>query len=100
MNSLGSALRQAGRQAGRVAEAVKAYSEALEIFGEFAHWYRTGQVLHNLALVHESVGHEFEAHACWIQAANMFNRAGDTAKADRSRKLAAEQARQPHHLTP
>lgn len=48
---------------------------------EFEHWYRTGQVPYNLALIHETVGHAVEACACWLQAADAVTQAGDTAKA-------------------
>ncbi|MFF1676657.1 tetratricopeptide repeat protein [Streptomyces sp. NPDC058256] len=86
-HGLGGALHEAGR----VAEAIEGYGKALEVYREFEDWYRTGQVLHNLALVHESAGRPAEARACWLQAADAFTRAGDTAEADQARTRAEEQ---------
>ncbi|WP_326726029.1 MULTISPECIES: tetratricopeptide repeat protein [unclassified Streptomyces] len=86
-HNLGGALEEAGR----VAEAVEEYGKALGVFPEFEDWYRTGQVLHNLALIHESAGRPAEARACWLQAADAYTQAGDTAKADQARTWAEEQ---------
>ncbi|WP_019060791.1 tetratricopeptide repeat protein [Streptomyces prunicolor] len=77
--------------AGRAVEAVEGYGRALEGYGEFEDWYWTGQVFHNLAVVHEDAGCPAEARACLLQAADAFTRAGDTAKADRARTRAEEQ---------
>ncbi|WP_406355503.1 ATP-binding protein [Streptomyces sp. NBC_00658] len=85
-SNLGIALREAGR----VAEAVEGYGKALEVLREFEDWYGTGQVLHNLAVVHESAGRPAEARACWLQAADAYAQAGDTAKADQARTRAEQ----------
>lgn len=86
-NNLGLALQVAGR----AAEAVEGYGKALEVFREFEDWYSTGDVLHNLALVHQAAGRSVEARACWLQAADAYAQAGDTAEADEARTWAEEQ---------
>ncbi|MDX2547022.1 tetratricopeptide repeat protein [Streptomyces sp. WI04-05B] len=86
-NNLGLALQEAGR----VAEAIGGYGRALEVYREFEDWHNTGQVLHNLARAHEAAGRAAEARVCWLQAADAFTRAGDTAEADRARTRAEEQ---------
>ncbi|WUC55156.1 tetratricopeptide repeat protein [Streptomyces sp. NBC_00554] len=86
-HNLGNALRGAGR----VAEAVDGYGKALAVYREFEDWYRTGQVLHNLAVVHRSAGRPAEARACWLQAADAYTQAGETAQADHARTRAEEQ---------
>ncbi|MFD3931200.1 tetratricopeptide repeat protein [Streptomyces sp. NPDC058614] len=78
-------------EAGRIAEAVEGHGKALEVFREFEDWYGTGDVLHSLALVHESAGRPSEARSCWLQAADAYTRAGDTAKADQARTWAERQ---------
>ncbi|WP_405950658.1 tetratricopeptide repeat protein [Streptomyces prunicolor] len=90
-HGLGSALEEMGR----VEEAVEGYGRALEVYREFEDWYRAGQVLHDLAVVHEEAGRPAEARACWLQSADAFTRAGDTAEADRSRTWAEEQQEPP-----
>ncbi|WP_371601076.1 tetratricopeptide repeat protein [Streptomyces sp. NBC_00564] len=86
-HNLGVALDEAGR----VAEAVEGCGKALEVYREFEDWYRTGHVLHNLALIHKAAGHPAEARTCWLQAADAFAQAGDTAEADRARTRAEDQ---------
>ncbi|MGW1719160.1 tetratricopeptide repeat protein [Streptomyces sp. NPDC002156] len=85
-NNLGNALKEVGR----VAETVEGYGRALEIFREFEDWYWAGQVLHNLALIHQVAGRSAEARACWLQAADAYTQAGDTAEADQARTWADE----------
>ncbi|WP_405540483.1 tetratricopeptide repeat protein [Streptomyces sp. NBC_00075] len=79
------------REVGQVVEAVEGYEKALEGYREFEDWYRTGQVLHNLALIHRAADRSGEARACWLQAADAYTQAGDTAEADQARTWAEEQ---------
>ena len=90
-HGLGMALREAGRGA----EAIEGFGRGLEVYQEFEDWYWAGQVLHNLALIHEDTGRPAEARACWLQAADAYARAGDTAAADRARTWAEEQQQPP-----
>ncbi|UIX35380.1 tetratricopeptide repeat protein [Streptomyces sp. GQFP] len=75
---------------GRVAEAVESFGKALRVYREFGDWYWTGQVFHSLALIHESANRPAEAHTCWLQAADAYALADDTAKADEARAWAEE----------
>jgi tetratricopeptide (TPR) repeat protein len=86
-NDLGVALEAAGR----AEEAVKGYGRALEVYREFEDWYRTGWVLHNLALVHAGASRPADARDCWLQAAEAFTRAGDIPEADQARTRAEHQ---------
>ncbi|MFG2778395.1 tetratricopeptide repeat protein [Streptomyces prunicolor] len=86
-NNLGLALEGTGR----AGEAVEGYGRALEVYREFEDWYRTGQVCDHLAVIHADADRPAEARACWLEAADAFTRAGDTAKADQARTWAEEQ---------
>ncbi len=70
-NGLGNALQKTGK----TQAAIEAYSNAADLFGEFGDWYRAGQALLNVILVHEATHHPDPACTCWVEAAVAFARA-------------------------
>ncbi|WP_093629183.1 hypothetical protein [Streptomyces sp. 3213.3] len=74
--------------AGRAEETVEGDERASEVYREFEDWYGAGEVLHNLALVHEDAGRRAAACACWLQAADAYTRANAPAEAAQARTRA------------
>ncbi|MFJ3658270.1 tetratricopeptide repeat protein [Streptomyces nigra] len=77
------------RDAGRVEDAIEAFSRSLENFRGLEDWYRQGQVLQILAGAHEEVHRTADARLAYLRAADAFARAHASDEADRVRTRAA-----------
>lgn len=69
-------------------EAVEACEKALEGFREFDDWFRAGQTLSNLALLHQHAARPAEARSHYLQSADAYTRANAPTEAARARTRA------------
>ncbi|MEU1202021.1 tetratricopeptide repeat protein [Streptomyces sp. NPDC005813] len=76
------------QETGQTEAAITAFRKDLEVCREFSDWYGAGQTLSALGRIHGTAGHPVEARIAWLDAAEVFDRAGAAPQAAQARAAA------------